>query len=70
MVSGDFISLDDLYVAYRKAKVDAFYERDHVTALDFAYYERYLKHNLKLLLQRLSSPFPEWFKDPDFVGLA
>jgi len=63
-----YISIDDLYIAYRKAKVDMFYERDHATALAFAQYERHLVENLDKLYRRLTDLKANWMVDPDFVG--
>jgi hypothetical protein len=63
-----FIDIDDLYVAYRKAKVDAFYERDHVTAQLFARFEENLPQNLELLLDRLNAEDPTWQIDLEIIG--
>lgn len=41
-LTGAFISLGDLYVAYRKAKVEAYYENTHFHALAFTEYEQNL----------------------------
>lgn len=62
------ISLDDLVVAYRKAKVDAYYETGHLTLIDFANYEQNLLYNLKELLKRLNSQDIDWFGSVDFIG--
>ncbi|MDP3126386.1 MAG: RNA-directed DNA polymerase [Thiobacillus sp.] len=66
--NASFISLADLYVAYRKAKVDMYYERDHVTALAFCDYEERLDANLESLFETLNSPDPTWMRDLGFVG--
>lgn len=63
-----YISLTDLYIAYRKAKVDMYYERDHVTAIKFCEYEQQLDTNLKSLLGLLNDPNPAWMNDLDFIG--
>jgi hypothetical protein len=47
------ITCSDLYVAYRKAKVDMFYERDHVTAIQFCESEEKLVDRLTALPNRL-----------------
>lgn len=49
------LSLDDLIVAYRKAKADCFYENTFPTAIKFADYEQNLLANLSGLLRRLKS---------------
>jgi hypothetical protein len=66
--SDGFISLADLYLAYRKAKVDAFYETTHHHALAFVEYEQRLYKNLGLLLERLNDTDASWTKDPMFLG--
>ena len=43
-LSAEYISLDDLYHAYRKAKVDVFFERSQPMALEFCQYEKNLRH--------------------------
>lgn len=67
-ISEDFITSSDLYIAYRKAKVDMFYERDHVTAVEFCIYEEQLDANLNALLSLLHSAKPNWQEDVEFVG--
>ncbi|MCW8828355.1 MAG: RNA-directed DNA polymerase [Gammaproteobacteria bacterium] len=47
------ITLEDLVVAYRKAKADCFFENTFPTAIKFAEYEQELLANLKALLKRL-----------------
>ena len=47
------ITLEDLVVAYRKAKADCFFENTFPTAIKFAEYEQYLLANLKNLLDSL-----------------
>lgn len=64
----DFITIDHLYEAYRKAKVDVFFERSQPMAIDFCEYERDLHANLVALQQRLTSVRPRWFKSVRFIG--
>ena len=47
------ITLEDLVVAYRKAKADCFFENTFPTAIKFAEYEQDLLGNLKTLLSSL-----------------
>lgn len=72
MLTGPFsegwITLSDLYKAYRKAKAEAFFESTHFGALAFANYERRLDHNLLRLLAKLLAPKPAWFSDRSFLG--
>jgi hypothetical protein len=63
------IPLEDLVIAYRKAKVDAFYERGHNTAISFAEYETDLLQNLKNLQTNINSGSARWVERIDFVGV-
>lgn len=51
----DNLKIEDLLVAYRKAKSDCFFENSFPTAIKFAEYEQDLLSNLQLLLDRLAS---------------
>ncbi|HHJ4202741.1 hypothetical protein ACV1DV_17465 [Aeromonas veronii] len=51
----DNITIEDLLVAYRKAKADCFYENVFPTAIKFAEYEQDLLENLNSLLEILKS---------------
>lgn len=66
--SKDFITLADLYVAYRKAKVEAFYENTHFHAIAFTEYEQDLQKNLTRLYGRLTKGDASWACDLDFIG--
>lgn len=61
-------SLSNLYLAYRKAKAEAFYENTHYHALEFTKYEQHLHLNLKRLRSRLVSRSADWFSDCAFIG--
>lgn len=65
---GNKFNLAELYQAYRKAKVEAFYERSHFNALEFVEYEQNLHDNLKSLLHKLNSRFPVWASDSASIG--
>ncbi|SES65351.1 hypothetical protein SAMN05216412_101107 [Nitrosospira multiformis] len=67
-LTGAFISLGDLYVAYRKAKVEAYYENTHFHALAFTEYEQDLHENLTRLHQSLLKPGFAWAFDLAFIG--
>jgi predicted amidohydrolase len=58
----------ELVVAYRKAKADAYYERDHATAFAFNEYEQSLSIRLAALEERLNEANERWEADPAFVG--
>lgn len=62
------ISLEDLIIAFRKVKVDSFYETGHVTAVDFAEYEQNLFENLNTFLEKFNIYDEGWFTSPRFVG--
>lgn len=67
-LTGTFISLGDLYVAYRKAKVEAYYENTHFHAIAFTEYEQNLHENLRHLHQTLMAPGFDWISDLRFIG--
>lgn len=62
------IKISELYLAYRKAKADAFYENTHFHAVDFTRYEQKLNENLLALQRRLNDPRPDWHTDQSFIG--
>lgn len=64
----EMFSLGNLYVAYRKAKAEAFYENTHFHALAFTKYEQDLDANLKKLRTRLIVRVPDWQTDLPFLG--
>lgn len=67
-MDSNFITLADLYLAYRKAKVDVFYEKTNIAGIAFCQYEEHLNRNLRRLLKRLTAIKPTWAEDPDFIG--
>jgi len=62
-----FISLADLYLAYRKAKADSFFDNAHPSALAYTEYEQKLEQNLKNLLGKIIKK-PIWMYDNNFLG--
>jgi len=62
------VSLGDLYIAYRKAKVEAYYENTHVQALAFTKYEQNLAQNLAHLHRVLLDGNETWASDTTFLG--
>ena len=62
------ITFEDLLIAYRKAKAEAFYESTHFHARSFAEYERAITRNLSHLLERLRSRESPWWRDAEFLG--
>ncbi|MCC8444766.1 RNA-directed DNA polymerase [Xanthomonas cannabis] len=62
----DLIELSDLYLAYKKAKSDAFFEAIHFDALAFSRYEERLHKNLIKLHKDLKSG--AWWRDSSRIG--
>ncbi len=62
----EFIELSDLYLAYKKAKSDAFFESVHFDALAFSQYEESLHKNLVKLQKGLASR--TWWRDASKAG--
>lgn len=62
----NFITLRDVYVAYRKAKKEAFIDPNSAHGLKFVAYEENLAENLETLLSRLNSG--KWSDDISFIG--
>lgn len=67
-VEGRFISLADIYVAYRKAKVEAYYENTHFHAVAFTAYEQNIHQNLMKLYRVLNTAGHSWASDLKFIG--
>ncbi len=63
-----FVTLADLYIAYKKAKVEAYYENTHSHALEFTAYEQNLHSNLNLLHERLTGQDDSWASELTFLG--
>ncbi|ASL42172.1 hypothetical protein bAD24_I01690 [Burkholderia sp. AD24] len=61
-------SLPDLYLAYRKAKAEAFYENTHFHAVAFTRYEQDIHRNLVALQTRLKAGEDPWHQDIEFIG--
>ncbi|WP_311881619.1 MULTISPECIES: RNA-directed DNA polymerase [unclassified Pseudomonas] len=60
-------NLDDLGLAYRKAKVDLFYS-SNPDLLAIADYEENLSDNLNLLSDLLNGKSQKWVEQPEFIG--
>lgn len=61
------IIMEDLTMAYRKAKVDLYYSNKG-SLLKIKEYEENLLDNLERLLMCINGKSDEWIKDPDFLG--
>ncbi len=62
------ITLEDLYLGFRKAKADAYYENSHFSALAFVEYEKNLNANLERLYDRLVKTPESWASNPSNIG--
>lgn len=60
-------NIDELALAYRKAKVDLYYSNDP-RPLDLLEYEENLAENLERLLSQLNGRGTKWVEDEDFLG--
>lgn len=60
-------TLQDLGLAYRKAKVDLYYS-SHASLEAIADYEEHLHANLSALLARLEGDDESWVTQPEFIG--
>jgi hypothetical protein len=63
-----YVSLESLYHAYRKAKVDVCTDKNQPRARAFVEFEVDLYANLLRLQERLTEPETNWFSDPAFIG--
>ncbi|WP_277593695.1 RNA-directed DNA polymerase [Pseudomonas chlororaphis] len=61
------LSLHDLGLAYRKAKVDLYYSTNP-SLFDIANYEDDLSKNLARLKEQIEAMNEDWVKDPAFLG--
>ena len=61
------ITLQDLGLAYRKAKVDLYYS-SHASIDAIAEYEENLIENLSALLDKINGASEEWVRDKEFLG--
>ena len=59
--------LQDLGMAYRKAKVDLYYS-SHPRLTDIANYEENLHSNLTALLEKINGDDEAWVTKKDFFG--
>ncbi|MHB9833261.1 RNA-directed DNA polymerase [Paraburkholderia terrae] len=62
------VGISDLYLAYRKAKAEAFHENTHYHAVAFTKFEQDLHRNLTAIQRRLNESDPDWFSSPGFIG--
>jgi hypothetical protein len=63
-------TIADLYLAYRKAKAEAYYENTHFHAREFTDFEESLDQNLRALLEKLNDPTGTWVSNIDLGGYS
>ncbi|MBK0030953.1 hypothetical protein IBT47_01535 [Erwinia sp. S43] len=64
----EYITMSDLYLAYRKAKSEAFYETSHTNAIAFCYFESDIKGNLQRLHNQITKELRSLVRDLEFIG--
>ncbi len=64
----NFVTKRDVGIAYRKAKADIYYQRDHPNAFALCDYEERLESNLGALFDRLTSGNLGWMTTAECVG--
>jgi hypothetical protein len=63
-----FVSLEDIYRAYRKAKVDVFYDSTLNMEVDFCIYEQSIHNNIQRLYNNINDPHTRWHEDSSLYG--
>jgi hypothetical protein len=68
------IRKEEIYKAYKNAKITCFYDKTNLVAEKFADYESNLVKNLDIFHKEinnyLSSSNKKWFESPDFIGTS
>lgn len=64
----DYITIANLYIAYRKAKSEAYYGKLHPSALAYAEFEQDLQENLEKIHRQLISGNGAWSQNSNFIG--
>ncbi len=64
----EFISIKDLYIAYKKAKAECFFDNVVPTALSFSEYEKNIAYNLRSLHKKLTTQKSRWFENLNNIG--
>ncbi|MBD1406164.1 RNA-directed DNA polymerase, partial [Leclercia adecarboxylata] len=68
MLTSDFITIKDIYLAYRKAKQEAFFDTFHSNPTAFAEFEHDLHQNLFEVYKELVESDSSWSKNNNFIG--
>lgn len=68
MFSEKFITIEDIYIAYRKAKQEAFFDSFHSSSILYAEFEKRLKANITKLHNIIITNNSKWWEDINFLG--
>jgi len=68
MFPAGFITLSDVYLAYKKAKVEAFYDRSHPSCLRFTKFEQNLRANIECIFNILNNGQVAWWTESELIG--
>ncbi|HCD7774831.1 TPA: hypothetical protein ND548_004384, partial [Klebsiella michiganensis] len=67
-LANDYITIDDVYLAYRKAKQEAFLDGFYTSSIKYTKFEEDLHNNIKTLYELLTTADQRWYLDTDFIG--
>jgi hypothetical protein len=67
-LDADFITIADIYLAYRKAKSEAFYDSFHPNAQSYAAFESNLQINIESLHSKILNNEQKWWEDIISLG--
>lgn len=68
LFSKDYITVADVYLAYRKAKAEAFFDNFHPNAIAFSEFENEISDNIVKLHSMIINGESEWWEDTSFIG--
>ena len=68
MFSKNYISLSDVYLAYRKAKAEAFFDSFHPNTISFSEFESDIQSNIECLYFKIINDDGSWWKNIDNLG--
>ncbi|WP_392340723.1 RNA-directed DNA polymerase [Moritella marina] len=68
LFSKNYISLADVYLAYRKAKAEAFFDSFHPNTISFSEFETDIKINIERLHSKIINNDESWWLDTNFLG--
>lgn len=63
-----YIRLEDVYLAYRKAKSESFFDSFHSNAILYCDFEKDIKGNLDKVYHLVNDTNSKWWEDIDFIG--